>query len=138
MKASEPVSQVLCWHCEEPVHRYATRCPYCQKSLEHAPAAENSSKITSLPSFDIHEEQKIEPQEIAHEQTFGAEVGNVLLSLFTLLSGSFFFFFGLLILLFSKNGTFTLEWKASSWPFFVLSALVLLVTGLWSLSKVDK
>ena len=33
MKAAESVSQIVCWHCEEPVHRYASRCPYCQKDI---------------------------------------------------------------------------------------------------------
>lgn len=144
MKATESISQVTCWHCEEPVHRYATRCPYCQKSLatstpnEEAPPIP-SSKITSLPRFEarapVDEEEDSEPEV---EESFGSQVGHVLLALFTLLAGSFFFFFGLLILLFSTNGTFSLEWKASSWPYFVSSAMGLLITGLWSLSKVEK
>ena len=81
------------------------------------------------------EEQEFTP---SAEESFGSQVGHVLLALFTLLAGSFFFFFGLLILLFSTNGTFSLEWKASSWPYFVSSALGLLITGLWSLSKIEK
>lgn len=143
MKATESVSQVLCWHCEEPVHRYANRCPYCQKSLagqatNEDQLAQASSKITSLPKFEMRE--TVEEQEFtpSAEESFGSQVGHVLLALFTLLAGSFFFFFGLLILLFSTNGTFSLEWKASSWPYFVSSALGLLITGLWSLSKIEK
>lgn len=149
----DSVNQVACWHCEEPVHRYATYCPYCQKALTAQNMAANAnsdaiqepqpyfvpaSKIESHPAFErkkIVEEQEAEE---VKEESFAIQVGHVLLALFALLSGSFFFFFGFLILLFSSNGTFSLEWKATSWPYFVLSALVLLVTGLWSLSKVEK
>lgn len=148
MKASEQVDSVMCWHCEEPVHPYASRCPYCNKALSSTTST-TQKKIEPIYSLGVgdpvfeaktHAETVITEAEDEKEQVegFAAQVGHVLLSLFTLLAGSFFFFFGLLILLFSQKGVFTLEWKATTWPYFVLSALVLLSTGLWSLSKVEK
>lgn len=195
MKASESIQTVLCWHCEEPVHPYATRCPYCQKALSSSAPLSHSlpqSQIVPPSQASLEEEppkkieqihsftpKKVHPSEMHslereyesvrksqaanqalrqraekssqpnsnlgqagetnnQDESFVSQVGHVLLALFTLLSGSFFFFFGLLILLFSQKGTFTLEWQATSWPYFVLSALILLATGLWSLSRVEK
>ena len=33
MEATLSTSQMICSHCEELVHRYAARCPYCQHDL---------------------------------------------------------------------------------------------------------
>jgi hypothetical protein len=74
----------------------------------------------------------------AAEPTFASHVAHVILALFALLGGSFFFFFGLLVLMFSQNGVFRLEWNAASWPYFVGSAVTLLIVGIWSLSKIEK
>jgi hypothetical protein len=156
MKAAESLIQKVCPHCEELVHRYAASCPYCQKDIVHASLEEKAStsnnpfadvhtksfgKIEALPNIGMPEcEKREEPlqQEQALDGAFIQQAGHVLLSLFSLLAGSFFFFFGLLLVLFSENGTFSLEWKASSWPYFIFSAMFLLLTGLWSVSKIEK
>lgn len=72
------------------------------------------------------------------ESTFASHVAHVILALFALLGGSFFFFFGLLVLMFSQNGVFRLEWNMATWPYFVGSAVTLLIVGMWSLSKIEK
>ena len=43
MEATQSTSQVVCTHCEELVHRYAARCPYCQHDL--------TSPIVALPEL---------------------------------------------------------------------------------------
>jgi len=156
MKAAESLSQIVCWNCEELVHRYATHCPYCQKDLARPtldeddvpnrakpkisqPVASPFGKIEALPHVDLQQKEELaETEETLPANAFVHQAGHVLLSLFSLLAGSFFFFFGLLLLLFSENGTFSLEWKASSWPYFVFSAMFLLLVGLWSVTKIEK
>lgn len=144
MKANLSSSQILCWNCEEVVHEYAARCPYCSKDLT------NAQKSPTLPNLQSISSEKISPilpmatptreQEKVEEElpSLLPDGFTVLVSLAALLAGSFFLFFGVVIKLFSVNGSFVLEWKASSWPYFVLSSLVLLVLGLYTLSKLDK
>jgi hypothetical protein len=145
MKANLSSSQIMCWNCEEVVHAYAARCPYCHKDLtaNTAPAAPSPvlvEKIAQIqpiapsPVVALHEE-KVEANE---ESGFLQDAFTILISLAALLAGSFFFFFGVIIKLFSKNGTFVLEWNVNSWPYFVVSALVLLSLGLYTLSKLEQ
>ncbi len=152
MKPSANSNQMtLCWHCEEAVHRYATHCPYCQKSL--MPSQMTSQPVAKEPLSPTGKIAAIHSQEnpfasIIDEQfqtptaeelpSFVSQAFFVLLSLASLLAGSFFFFFGILIKLFSHDGVFTLEWNISSWPYFVFSAIILVIVGLATLSKVEK
>ncbi len=132
----------MCWNCEEVVHAYAVRCPYCNKDMAaNAKATGPVEKISPIqpvtpsPVVVLHE---VKLEEVNPETGFLQDAFTVLLSLAALLAGSFFFFFGVIIKLFSKNGSFVLEWNASSWPYFVASALVLLALGLYTLSKLDQ
>lgn len=130
-----------CWHCEEEVNRYAKRCPYCSKDLAVQPEAKPTSKIAPLhaltanPFEIVSENEEAVSQEHPH---FVSQAFFVILSLASLLAGSFFFFFGILIKLFSRDGVFTLEWSAVSWPYFVFSAILLVVVGLFTLSKIER
>ena len=45
MEATQSTSQVVCTHCEERVHRYAARCPYCQHDL--------TSPVVALSEFQF-------------------------------------------------------------------------------------
>lgn len=136
-KASD--AQMQCCFCEEMIHAYATRCPYCYKDV--SPIAEmQPEQVAPSPLFKMEDEgiseekgKKEEKAPIVISQTV-----YMFLSLSALLAGSVFFFFGALIRLFAKDGVFTLEWSVSSWPYFVFSALVLLACGLITLSKVEK
>jgi hypothetical protein len=162
MKANLNSSQILCWHCEEIVHAYAARCPYCNKDLTTPQQAANqtqsqspfqpaqiappSDKIAHIaPMADIvRDAPRAHPDAANHEDAHHeaansvSETFTVLISLAALLAGSFFLFFGVIIKLFATNGTFVLEWNASSWPYFVGSALVLLILGLYTLSKLEQ
>ncbi len=159
MKAVEASQQIMCSHCEEMVHRYAARCPYCQHNLI-APASpmslesvnsEGESRKTDAPNPDIHKKEagkitQVSFQDpfqtvLAHEEEAGVSLLQGLLrpliSLVFLLSGTFFFFFGILVKLFSKNGLMVLEWSESSWPYFVFPSLVVVIAGLVFLSQLD-
>ena len=139
MKANLNTSQIFCNHCEEVVHAYAVRCPYCNKDLNHT----SSDKITQIhvPNMAAASPVIAMPaeQEMVEEAPSRLPDGfTILVSLAALLAGSFFFFFGVIIKLFSTNGLFVLEWNANSWPYFVGSSLVLLVLGLYALSQLDE
>jgi hypothetical protein len=150
MNANLTHGHSLCLHCEELVHPYASHCPYCQKPVTAQSTTsatslqasiESLGKIAPINPFEQIEQKQIDAknqQPEAVDATFASHVAHVILALFTLLAGSFFFFFGLLVLMFSQNGVFRLEWNVSSWPYFVFSAVTLLIIGLWSLSKVEK
>lgn len=119
------------------VHAYAARCPYCNKDLHSTPSM---GKITELPTAAA---SPIVPMPEAHAIEEEApsiipEAFTILVSLAALLAGSFFFFFGVIIKLFATNGTFTLEWNATSWPYFVGFSLVLLALGLYTLSHLEQ
>jgi hypothetical protein len=117
---------------------------YAQDLFQDLPKAQ-------MPFSKIEEEklQSQQPQvckevckevrkEIDKDDTFGKEMRKVLVPLISLLAGSFFFFFGIILKLFSNDGTFTLAWNASSWPFFVFPAFFLLLVGMASLPKDTK
>lgn len=141
MKANLNTSQIFCNHCEEVVHAYAVRCPYCNKDLEHK-STDKIAQIHSPAVAAISVSSPVVPmpseQEMVEEAPSRLPDGfTILISLAALLAGSFFFFFGVIIKLFSTNGVFVLEWSASAWPYFVGSSLVLLMLGLYALSNLD-
>lgn len=166
METNVSSSQVVCWYCEEAVHKYATQCPYCQHNLT-APQQNafemqlQQASLFSLPQQKKHEDEKItqisdhpfqnsspaieqnrwpeQPEEIteAHAEALAPSTFSIIFSLVSLLAGSFFFFFGALLKLFAKNGTFSLSWNAEQWPYYVFPSLLLIVAGLYSLSKYE-
>ncbi|MDB6081901.1 MAG: hypothetical protein JWO53_1173 [Chlamydiia bacterium] len=160
MGATLSNSQIVCMNCEELVHRYAARCPYCNQDLTTVSLKEPvSCKIThleqpiyvpqpvdesvrvrqdSLSKINITDTDRIEnslPEDAIEDDT---SLLKVLLPLISLLAGSFFIFFSLMIKLFSKNGKLTLEWSAESWPYYLVPALILLVIGMATLSRAEK
>lgn len=132
-------AQMQCCFCEEMIHAYATRCPYCYKDVN--PVGEVlSEQATPSPLLKLEDEGFKEEKLKKEEKTpiVISQTVYMFLSLAALLAGSVFFFFGVLIRLFAKDGVFTLEWSTGSWPYFVFSALALLACGLVTLSKVEK
>ncbi len=139
MKANLNSSQIFCNNCEEVVHAYAVRCPYCHKDLNHTPSdkiAQIHTESTPLasPVVPLPPEQALEEE----EPSSLPEAFTILISLASLLAASFFFFFGVIIKLFSVNGSFVLEWNVNCWPYFVGSSLVLLALGLYTLSNLER
>lgn len=151
--AVEASQQTVCPHCEEMVHRYAARCPYCQHDLASPVLpqifAQNNvqgiipnvssngesdpnPKITQVPFHDHFETDAAEESASLHTKK---GVIQELLPLVALLSGSFFFFFGMLIRFFSTNGNLTLQWSQSSWPYFIFPSGCALIAGVILLSK---
>ncbi len=140
MKANLNTSQIFCNNCEEIVHAYAVRCPYCHKDLDHGP----SDKIAQITTQQVPLASTVvsmpTPEQMIQEEAPSVipEAFTILISLASLLAASFFFFFGVIIKLFSTNGSFILEWNVGCWPYFVGSSLVLLALGLYTLSNLEQ
>ncbi len=139
MKANLDSSQIFCNHCEEIVHAYAVHCPYCNKRIDRGASSKiaEMSTPTPIPSPVV---ALPAAEQVLEEESASAlpETFTVLISLASLLAASFFFFFGVIIKLFSTNGTFVLEWNVGCWPYFVGSSLILLCLGLYALSNLDR
>jgi hypothetical protein len=119
------------------IHAYATSCPYCYNDIAQSEQSEQKN-VSHLLRMDDDRQLEDKAKEGEKSPTAFSQTVYMLFSLATLLAGSVFFFFGVLIKLFSKEGVFTLEWSVGCWPYFVFSALVLITCGLITLSKVEK
>lgn len=129
----------LCWNCEGSVHVHATKCPYCGTDL----STENASTPTysygrqpdmQPPSYDALPPSPSEmpaPIEEARPQKQPREFLPMLL----MLPGAFFLLFGMILLLFSNDGTLTLEWNAHYWFFYLLLSVPLIYYGWRTLGR---
>jgi hypothetical protein len=86
---------------------------------------------------DLKQVSKLETQLEDAASEHSESIGKVLFALFSLLAGSFFVVFGLILKLFSKNGKFVLEWSQDAWPYYLFPALFLLVYGMLSFTSGD-
>jgi hypothetical protein len=146
MQAASSSNQIICSRCEETVHRFAARCPYCNYDLANAKTAKDpiasfvpptSNKITPLEQPSYHRpEQLALPQE---QQPTESEPSlfSTLIPLVSLIGGAFFVFFALMLKVFSKNGKLVLEWHADSWAYYFFPALFFLLVGIVTLSSAD-
>lgn len=156
MMATVSENQMVCGHCEEMVHRYAIRCPYCNHDLKVAQASSQGelqipiepsiSKVMQIPASPYakpESAQKAAPEKILPvipeeaPSEASANMLKVLLPLISLLAGSFFFFFGMLLKLFSKDGKLVFTWSADSWPYYLFPAIIFLAVGLMTLSSAE-
>jgi hypothetical protein len=135
MKANVNSGELLCSYCEELISSSVTQCPYCQNSVVKKGLQSPSPAANPFANFQELNEEFVTRQD---PLSFSGQSLFVLLSLGALLAGSFFFFFGIMIKLYSTGGVFSLEWSASSWPYFVAAAVFLVIVGLSALSKIDK
>lgn len=149
----------LCWNCDGNVSRDLDSCPYCgvcvhsidiEGNTWSAPyqAAAHHSESEEVPSplYKIHsplKEDRIEALNDDPSDSFGEEeslfhqVKKDVLPILLLMSGSIFFLFGLVLLLFAENGALTLQWNGNHWPYFLFSALPCCVLGWRYLSQID-
>lgn len=151
----------LCWNCEGNVSKDIDNCPYCAVYLHADELEENSSWSSSYRSSSKAEEipsplYQIKPND---EQDFQEENENESVIpddtlLFTwnalfkqlkcdifpilfLMMGSTFFIFGVVLFLFSENGTFTLQWQERDSLYFLLFAVPLLGLGWMFLQQME-
>lgn len=148
----------LCWNCEGNVAKTIDNCPYCGVYLHAQELEENStwnpsyspnSKMEEIPSplYQIQsEDEEIQEQQddplasnsksLDWSALFEQLKQDIFPTLF-LMMGSIFFLFGVVLLLFSQNGTFTLQWQESDGLYFLLFALPLVGFGWMYLQRLD-
>lgn len=128
-------------------------CPFCGVSVIPAsldgtsngfvpPYAPHLAKNSDIPPSpygpwddETKETKESSPQKNAEPSM--DEFKKVVMAVSFLLAGSVFFLFGLALVLFSTEGTFSLKWDGSFWYVYMLLATPLLYFGWKSLMKLD-
>lgn len=134
----------LCWNCEGRVAFSDENCPYCGVYLSSSTLINNENSIYIPSNSQIQEKidnQASEDNEasITHGESIDQEEallpnqGSGILAMSLLLIGSIFFVFGLILLVFSKEGVLTLQWNASYWYVYSAIAALSLIVGWKSL-----
>lgn len=138
----------LCWNCEGSVDKEAENCLFCGVYL-HPEEIKNKKKEVDDEDFTpIYQEEEIsdEPsssssplkEEPSIENLLSKTYSSTLLPTLFLLSGSFFFLFGLILYLFSKDGVFSLQWNGNFWFLYLFISLPLLFMGWRALSSFEE
>ena len=150
----------LCWNCEGNIVLDADNCPYCGVYV-HSPeidqandwsssyySEENNQEEVPKPVYQLHPEQAEDEQptetldqavkdSINYNSLF-EQVKKDILPTMLLMCGSIFFLFALVLLLFSSNGTLTLQWSERLWPYFISVALISFYFGWKYLLKIEE
>lgn len=141
----------FCWNCEENVAKEIENCPYCgvylhgvetnEDSVWNTPYQHQSNHPEEIPSplYQIKPEtqQNIEEEEELLEDEpklftwnlIYAQLKQDIFPILFLMAGSIFFLFGIVLLLFSQNGTLTLQWQESHGIYFLIFAFPLIGFG---------
>lgn len=145
----------LCWNCEGNVFRSASNCPFCGVYLHPEEEDIRASAKSLDPPYHFKEKEttKIpispysnpknnfiaeEEKEISNVAVHKSGWKMVVAPLAFLLSGSLFFLFGFLMLLFSIDGWFTLQWNANYWYIYLLISVPLLYFGWQTLENIKE
>lgn len=137
----------LCWNCEGNVARNIDNCPYCgvyvhaseiEEDTDWNPSYQPHSKTEEIPSplyQAISQEDQQEDESVGEEKTSVVwlsllnQLKRDLFPILFLMTGSICFLFGVVLLLFSENGSFTLQWQESCAFYFLLFAFPLIGFG---------
>lgn len=140
----------LCWNCEGNVARETDNCPYCGVYVHSAETEDDSgwnpdyrpSESEEIPSplYRIpraHDSSSVEnleatPSDSSDPISFFPLLARLKEDLFPvlfLMTGSVFFLFGVILVLFSQNGTLTLQWQSRNGFYFLLLAFPLIGFG---------
>lgn len=142
----------LCFNCDGSVHIHATKCPYCGANLSAAPVEAQVAveepvppppyvarareleevpppvySVAPVERKESRSERIEEPKEPARREV--ADPKAVLMPMFLIIPGAFFFLFGMMLLLFSHDGVLTLRWNAHYWYLYLGLATPLLYFG---------
>ncbi len=135
----------LCWNCEGNIVTNIDNCPYCGVYVHssemdeindwHAPyTGETKTEEIPSPFYKLHPEQEIVndssqvPENTPSLSLFEQLKKDVLPTLL-LMAGSVFFLFGLVLVLFSHEGTLTLQWNGNLWPYFLIGSIIFIAVG---------
>ncbi|MCB1213133.1 MAG: hypothetical protein KDK40_02435 [Chlamydiia bacterium] len=142
----------LCASCEGNIPLDADSCPYCGHGLVDREERlltpiQKSPSISSQPPppFNLYVREPLQSHPSEQEQhsspfdsySPAGEMIKVCIPLFGLLFGSLFTFFGIILSVFSVDGTLTLSWSASNATPFLLLGIPALIIGIYFLLSVD-
>ncbi|WP_068468648.1 hypothetical protein [Candidatus Protochlamydia phocaeensis] len=140
----------LCWNCDGNVSKEIDNCPYCGVYLHAGQEEEDasswgfssSSKKEEIPAplyqvngdianstLSSKSEEEDEEASVSPASLTLAQLKQDVFPLLLLMFGSVFFLFGIILLLFSQNGTLTLQWDSHYWPFFLLLSFPAIYLG---------
>lgn len=145
----------LCWNCEGRVGFTDEHCSYCGVYLSpsttvdlpekgddtYSPpysAGRSETGFTPQPPYQQRADESLQSEALQHapaEET--NDMRSVVLSLSTLLTGSVFFLFGLVLLLFSRNGNLVLQWSGEYWYIYLCSGILMLLIGWRVVQRLD-
>jgi hypothetical protein len=145
--------QKMCYNCEGEIDLDVIVCPFCaadlreEKPEQQTPTYHHSVHLKNLntqqslyPSQQAQIKERVE-EEVQEEEEPNPAVEeeeaptNTILPIVLMTLGSQLFLFGLLILLFSKNGEMTLKWSAEFWWLYTLASLPFLIFGYKAINK---
>ena len=156
----------MCWNCEARVDYGVETCPSCGVYSSTSPLLEQSGDMLPdnsyiTPPYRLvpdEEESEVpdspyqiggeEPVENANADSEEAKTVSIpfklphweseMIPLGALLGGSVFSLFSLVLLLFSEEGVFTLQWNGNYWYLYTLVGLPLLYFGWKALESVEE
>ena len=140
----------LCWNCEGNVSREVDNCPYCGVYVYSGEQEDYSnwnpdyhseeSKKDEIPEpiYRVPKEHGVEGEEDGADLTEAtcfsssdvlSHLKKEVFPLLFLMTGSVFFLFGVVLLLFSQNGTLVLQWQSKNGYYFFLLAFPIIGLG---------
>lgn len=135
----------LCWNCEGRVQFDQENCPFCGVYLSPSIAKEappefpeplyQKANPLEEDAYSHQEHSFKENDSTEHFSKERRESRDVILPLALLLSGSIFCLFGIVLFLFSKDGTLTLKWDANFFPFYLIGGAILFFSGWRTLNR---
>ncbi|MCH9608570.1 MAG: hypothetical protein S4CHLAM45_11480 [Chlamydiales bacterium] len=138
----------LCWNCDGDVSLHLNDCPFCGVSLSQPEEKKQpynglGDPFQKAPAAPYQQENNlsVSKEEWEHalneeeEQTPKTSARHEVIALLLLLPGIVFCLFGLLLLLFSDDGTLTLHWNQNLAYFYFLGAVPLIYLGWRAVGK---
>ncbi len=148
--------QKLCWNCDGSISLQLEICPYCgadlarpqNTALKDPPSPWQTATVqkevppppytgsTSAADFSISQEEwkrtleEKPSNEVKKEEPSGR---GEMIALLLLLPGVVFFLFGIVLLLFAREGFLTIRWNGNFALFYLVGSLPLLFLGWRSL-----
>lgn len=147
----------LCWNCEGATSFEEANCSYCGVYLHPLSISDseeddifnppykiqpnNKEEIPESP-FNVNKQESVEIEQnemVAEESVSVLSSGlkETLVPLMLLSFGSIFSVFALVLMLFSQNGIFSLQWNADNWYLYLVVSLPMLFFGWHTLQRLN-
>lgn len=154
---SATLKKKLCWNCEGRVSLEQENCTYCGVYLGPAPSGSSSQDIMTPPyrlvesedTEDSSDEIPASPyktgegsiasvvQEELDMSIAKQDLRQIVLPIALLSAGAICLLFGLVLWLFSTNGTFSLSWNSDYWYVYLGLSFMMILLGWRSLQNCD-